>query len=420
MVLWDDTLFARLWCNFELAVHAKVAPYDSIQIVNIWMPVWTLSWFCVQAILSFGVEIPPLPERESPLAIVVSFVETWTMPVYMYFVFALIISCFSFEKLKRHKSMLASMASFDIRNAKCALETDRITIEEQVFRLFDEALEPALSVDLDHLGTSSLEHARETSQLPLICQDTLHDIRHITSYPTKDEVLNQFNIYVRGPLRNMALFSAGQPGHLSFKFCVVAILPLQSVMLYLILTCEAQSNCEAYVLERGYSSVAQYMYVNVVTALFLTNFSTITGVPLMLRGNEVVDEGIDGPILKRVIGAFFGAIILCTVDYFTQAQCGMFIVISTKYSPLWLAGFLVGLIMQCTVLWSVFGRTTTSSSLRCLSASTGLTCWGWGLTWSYSGKSGRLCASISLVSYVLTVKLEILTGSFFFNGSTAM
>ena len=374
MVLWDDTLFARLWCNFELAVHAKVAPYDSIQIVNIWMPVWTLSWFCVQAILSFGVEIPPLPERESPLAIVVSFVETWTMPVYMYFVFALIISCFSFEKLKRHKSMLASMASFDIRNAKCALETDRITIEEQVFRLFDEALEPAVSVDLDHLGTSSLEHARETSQLPLICQDTLHDIRHITSYPTKDEVLNQFNIYVRGPLRNMALFSAGQPGHLSFKFCVVAILPLQSVMLYLILTCEAQSNCEAYVLERGYSSVAQYMYVNVVTALFLTNFSTITGVPLMLRGNEVVDEGIDGPILKRVIGAFFGAIILCTVDYFTQAQCGMFIVISTKYSPLWLAGFLVGLIMQCTVLWSVFGRTTTSSSLRCLSASTGLTC----------------------------------------------
>ena len=141
---------------------------------------------------------------------------------------------------------------------------------------------------------------------------------------------------------------------------------------YLIMTCEAQSNCEAYVLERGYSSVAQYMYVNAVIALFLTNFSTITGVPLMLRGIEVVDEVSDDPILKRVIGAFLGAIILCTVDYFTQAQCGIFIVVSTKYSPLWLAGFLVGLTMQFTVLWAVFVRTTTSSSLRCLSAS-GLT-----------------------------------------------
>ena len=171
-----------------------MAPYDSIQIVNIWMPVWTLTWFCVQAILCLCVKIRPLPERESPLGLVVSFVETWTMPSYMYFMFALIISCFSFEKLKRHKSMLARMASFDIRNAKCALETDRIVIEEQVFRLFDEALEPAVSVDLDHLGTASLEHARETSQLPLISPDTLHDIRHITSYPAKDEVMNQFNM----------------------------------------------------------------------------------------------------------------------------------------------------------------------------------------------------------------------------------
>ena len=214
-----------------------MAPYDSIQIVNIWMPVWTLTWFCVQAILCLCVKIPPLPERESPLGLVVSFVETWTMPSYMYFMFALIISCFSFEKLKRHKSMLARMASFDIRNAKCALETDRIVIEEQVFRLFDEALEPAVSVDLDHLGTASLEHARETSQLPLISPDTLHDIRHITSYPAKDEVMNQFNIYVRGPLRNMALSSAGQPGHLSFKFCAVAILPLQSVMFWFDVAC---------------------------------------------------------------------------------------------------------------------------------------------------------------------------------------
>ena len=369
MVLWDDTLFARLWCNFELAVRAKVAQNNSIQIVPSWMPVWTLVWFSVNGCMCFAFAVPPLAhpgETESRLLTVVSYVETWTIPVYMYFLMALVVSSAGFDKLKRHKSMLDRIASFDIRNAKCALETDRIVIEEQVFRLFDEALEPAVSIDLDDLGTAIPGPGPLETQMPLISPDTLRDIRHITSYPTKDEVMEQFNSYVRGPLRNIALSSTGPPGHLSFKLCCAAILPWQSVMLCQILTCEMQTNCEAYVSEIGYSSVAQYTAMNAVTALFLSNFAAVIFVPLMLRGNEVIGEVIDGPMLKRLIGAFLGTIILCTLDYFAQAQSGMFIVICTKYSPLWLAGFLVGLIMQIAALWAVFFRAPTSSSLRCL------------------------------------------------------
>ena len=390
MVLWDDTLFARLWCNFELAVRAKVAP-NNIQIVPWWMAVWTLIWFSVQAAVCFAAGIPPLPhpnEMESRLSFVVSLVETWTLPVYMYFLMALIASFVSLEKLKGHKSMLDRMASFDIRNAKCTLETDRIVIEEQVFRLFDEALEPAVSVDLDDLGTADPGPGpREASLLPLISPDILHDIRHITSYPTKNEVMDQFNVYVRGPLRNMALASTGPPGHVSFKFCCVFALPYQSFLLCHILTCEGHSNCEAYVSEIGYSSVAQYMAMNTVMALFLSNFGLVIVVPLVLLGNEAIGEVIDGPSLKRLMGAFLGTIIMATLDYFAQVQSGMFIVICTKYSPLWLAVFLVGLIMQIAALWAVFFRTPTTSSLRCLAPER--LCWPeatnsekWGRLWT--------------------------------------
>lgn len=66
-----------------------------------------------------------------------------------YLVMGLALSWLFFQKLKHHKSMLDRMSEFDFRNAKCTLETDRLAIEEQVLSLFDEALEPAISVAFD-------------------------------------------------------------------------------------------------------------------------------------------------------------------------------------------------------------------------------------------------------------------------------
>ena len=368
LVLWDDSFFDRLWCNFELAVHAKLGPFDSIQIVPMWQPLWTLVLFALQSILALTYQNPPDNfDAESRFSLLISYVKAYTMPVSIYLLAATGLACFAFEKLKRHKSMLAAMASFDIRNAKCALETDRIVIEEQVFRLFDEALEPAVSVDLDDLGTADPGHGpRETPFLPLISPDTLHDIRHITSYPTKDEVMDQFNIYVRGPLRNAALSWTGQPGYISLKLCVVGVLPWQYASLFWLITCNGHSNCEAYASKQGYSSMAHFLAVDGVLLLFLQNLSGIFLTPLLFRANEVIDEVVSNGILKRLLGSFLGAMILCVIDYLGQFHNGMFIVVATKYSPLWLAGFLVGLALEFTAFWAVFFRSPSSSSLRCL------------------------------------------------------
>ena len=370
LVLWDDSLFARLWCNFELAVHAKLGPIDSIQIVPMWEPLWTVFLFGLQSIICFMYQYPQDHfDTKSRISLLISFVKAYTMPMSLYLLLATGLACFAFEKLKRHKSMLARMASFDIRNAKCALETDRIVIEEQVFRLFDEALEPAVSVDLDDLGTADRECGpRETPFLPLISPDTLHDIRHITSYPTKDEVMDQFNIYVRGPLRNAALSWTGQPGYISLKLCVVVVLPWQFASVFWLITCNGHNNCEAYALEQGYSSMALFLGVNGACLFFLQNLSSFLIIPLLLRANEVIDEVVSDSVLKRLLGSLSGAMILCVLDYLAQAQCGMLVVVATKYSPLWLAGFLVGLSLEFIAFWAVFFR-APSSSLRCLAPS---------------------------------------------------
>ena len=86
--------------------------------------------------------------------------------------------------------MLDQMANFDLRNAKCSVESDRKVIEEQVLQLFDEALEPPMRIafiageapmaQLDRLDGEVSEDAPLVSH---VSRETIEEIRHITSYP---------------------------------------------------------------------------------------------------------------------------------------------------------------------------------------------------------------------------------------------
>lgn len=79
------------------------------------------------------------------------------------------------------------------------------------------------------MSTIDLVAAEDADEEPLLRFETsIDDFRHITSYPSKDEVIEQFNEYVRGPLRDNVLNSVGQENGIGFKLCLVAILPLVS------------------------------------------------------------------------------------------------------------------------------------------------------------------------------------------------
>ena len=131
-------LFQRLWCNYELAVHAKTSiSTKNIHFVPMWTAMWCLCWLGMYVIIGlslYGTTVSTLDvDANSPyISMSVSLWNMYAIPLPSFFVLAIALSYFCFHKLDEHKSMLEQMAHFDVRNAKCTLETDRRVIEEQV------------------------------------------------------------------------------------------------------------------------------------------------------------------------------------------------------------------------------------------------------------------------------------------------
>ena len=342
LVLWDHTLFQRLWCNYELAVHAKTSVSEKhIHFVPMWTAMWCLCWLGMYVIIGlslYGTTVSPLyVDANSPyISMSVSLWKMYAVPLPAFFVIALPFSYFCFHKLDEHKSMLEQMAHFDVRNAKCTLETDRRVIEEQVLDLFDEALEPSLRVAFDGTDSTPSLDADEEPLLP----ETVDDFRHITSYPSKDEVIEQFNEYVRGPLRDNVLNSVGQESGISFKLCLVAILPLEWIGWVAILGCDGRADCQKSAACWGYGSVAHYMAGNIVVNLILLPLSMTAVPPLMLRINHLVVH-FPSRRLRFLAGSCFTATVLFIWGVFLYCLVALFLLATTQFTLPAFAAFMV-------------------------------------------------------------------------------
>lgn len=142
LVFLEGSYFTKLWCNYELAVHVKTSnSKNGLQVVPIWMPLWTLSWFgaislsaCFTMLVGKeSLKVPKL-DLQSRISRALSY-SYWIFPnSFLGLLVCVPMSWFCIQKVKSHKSMLDQMLHFDLRNARCTLETDRIVIEGQVLQ----------------------------------------------------------------------------------------------------------------------------------------------------------------------------------------------------------------------------------------------------------------------------------------------
>ena len=267
LVVWDETFFTKLWCIYEVTIRAKKASLEFLHILPVWESLFVLS--CIAATLAGCLTIswtpPSLPDDvTSRFSLLFSF---YVGPPLSFLFDALPYQFVCSLKIRLHKKMLDQLSSFDFGEARCALETDRVLIRRQVCAFFDEASRPPLAISLDSLPAEVLPVIEtnptdlEASAL-LSTAEHIEEVRGITSYPDEDQIVDEFNAYVRGPLKQTVVRSLGHETHISFKVCMTASLPMIFLGAALVLTCDGNADCATAASHMRMDSVATYMILN--------------------------------------------------------------------------------------------------------------------------------------------------------------
>mmetsp|Transcript_8474 Transcript_8474/g.20069 ORF Transcript_8474/g.20069 Transcript_8474/m.20069 type:complete len:555 (+) Transcript_8474:88-1752(+) len=291
LVLWDESYFQRLWCNFELAVFARSSwNPQAVSFVPTWLPVWTLSSVvmdlfavaCVPYGVALALEVQQAVARQfgrdSGITQFMVIFAAWVCPLSGYLLTAIPVTILNLQKIRQHRNMLADMADFNIKSAQCSLESDREVIEAQVSDLFDEAQDVPCSVAIEAPGDLAFDEEKQM----MVDRQVLEAIRPLTSYPSNDEVLDVFHAYIRGPLRDRIMDSMGAEIDVSWSLSMISFLPMAFSGLSFTLGCDGD-DCQKSASRQGFSSVPQYMAFNIISCATLQLVGAPNIHPLLLR-----------------------------------------------------------------------------------------------------------------------------------------
>ncbi|CAE7228955.1 colgalt1 [Symbiodinium necroappetens] len=290
LVVWDPTLFSRLWCNLEIATFAKShrEDPDAIRILQPWITPWLLcslfaEWLAARVLLPWygqlltaeeNLEWHPGSFMDYLVAGLIS-----NAPFVVLQLPALWISAVFFSyKLRCSADILDAFANFDVRNAQCSMSSDRGALHAQIARVFDEIEDAPLSIEVEVSENFPRSPPKADPVDPELVELIRRpSVRRITSYPSEEMCLDLFNTFVRNELRCQIVEETGRPSHLPLGLAILGALPLQLWMISdIYLQCE-QVGCKTVPMFYYLNSTDQYwVFVSVSTF-----YDTVLAKPLL-------------------------------------------------------------------------------------------------------------------------------------------
>lgn len=240
--------------------------------------------------------------------------------------------------------MLNQMKHFDVQSAECTVESDRAVIQEQMMNLFDVALEPPVQVPF---GTVA-----DAPDAPLMSPE-----------------LDQFNAYVRGPLRESVEASIGKEDYIPLNSCIAAVLPMVLAGFVITLSCDGRSDCELSASYWGYASVTEYMLGSAFVTGVQVPLLWVLIFPLVLQTTSLVARAFPSGIWQTLLGASLTGLVIAACLFGASLQCGLFLVVIIKYSPVWLGVLVVSFAIDFCIFWFCFCRNPSRSPSFAVSTS---------------------------------------------------
>ncbi|OLP81358.1 hypothetical protein AK812_SmicGene38106 [Symbiodinium microadriaticum] len=369
LMLWDQTYFDRLWCMLELSIFVKCRGLKGLRFVPLWLPPWLLGQmlfaYIGSRLLAIAVACAPDSGINDTATYRAVYGDTFQWGVqrclsylrdcqsYLVFLVPSVVISVVFmpRKIEGHKLMLENMRLFDIRDAKCALESDRRTIQMQVAELFDGLEEPTVSVALDTESTCESwddEVALLHSYDPVLSHANRLAARAATGYPDLEACLKSFNEYIRTELSKAIVEEFGSELDLPWAICALTCLP--HTLGFIGLSWAGRPLFG----KLGFESLGQYLIITMLQYCSLGVLFLPVAHPILLR---VMNWLAAGPAMLSSIAAFgMGVLTYSFLLYFDTFAAGAVEAFGLTMHPAFLFAYLLSLSLIAFIHFQLFGR----------------------------------------------------------------
>ncbi|CAE7867464.1 hypothetical protein AK812_SmicGene34651 [Symbiodinium microadriaticum] len=339
LILLDETYLERLWCNLEVAVFSTTHSADpnAMHLMPSWLPVWVLSTvvtdFLALVIMISNYPTPTMEGSEGVQqeldrsAFIRETFLAWWSPTAIYAIYALPSFVLPFRRLQLHDTLLARMAAFDHRDAKCKMESDRAIIMSHIANLAEGYWDPLVSVEF-----GGYESPAENA--PLVTSNTRSSNPSIHAgrfHATEEVMLDEFNAYIRGPMRDKLEYAVG--GEIMIPWTLSASVSMPFVLGQVLLTFDCEfGQCEVAAQREGFASADQYFICNIIANVVLCLLSAPQLQPLLLRMLRFIRANVQNVCLQYILGAV-GAFLVYNYVFGLSAAVGANVLVNIAGGP---------------------------------------------------------------------------------------